>query len=112
MPVVRGSSSVDTDRKEGTGGWGQFHSEGNDQESADYLKKNGGVITSALNLSSLTKISDRYTQGHIMKAVKALLTERRIDQLAKKPLTGAEYVVHLAKIDPVFKEEVEAFKAK
>ncbi|MGH0154565.1 UNVERIFIED_CONTAM: hypothetical protein FKN15_027481 [Acipenser sinensis] len=76
------------------------------------IKKNGGVITSALNLSSLTKISDGYTQGHIMKAVKAVLTERRIDQLAKKPLTGVEYVVHLAKIDPEFKEEVEAFKAK
>ncbi|MGH0133774.1 UNVERIFIED_CONTAM: hypothetical protein FKN15_063432 [Acipenser sinensis] len=78
---------------------------------AQLIQKNGGVITSALNLSSLAKISDGYTQGHIMKVVKAVLTERRIDQLAKKPLTGAEYVVHLAKIDPVFKEEEEAFKS-
>ncbi|MBN3281502.1 DRC11 protein, partial [Polyodon spathula] len=75
------------------------------------IQKNGGVITSALNLSSLAKISDGYTQGQIMKVVKAVLTERRIDQLAKKPMTGAEYVVHLAKMDPVFKEEEEAFKS-
>ena len=31
-------------------------------------------------------------------------------QLSKKPLTAAEFIPPLAKIDPIYKEEEEAFK--
>ena len=31
-------------------------------------------------------------------------------QLSKKPLTAAEFIPLLAKIDPIYKEEEEAFK--
>nr|XP_015209575.1 PREDICTED: IQ and AAA domain-containing protein 1-like isoform X1 [Lepisosteus oculatus] len=74
------------------------------------IKENGGEVTSALDLSSLAKISDGYTQGHMVQVVRTILTERRIQQLAKRPLTATEFVAPLAKIDPVFQDEEEAFK--
>lgn len=67
-------------------------------------------MTSALDLSSLVKISDGYTPGHMVRVVKGILTERRIQQLSKRPLTAAEFVSPLAKIDPVFQDEEEALK--
>jgi len=41
----------------------------------------GGIITNFLDVSSLTKITDGYTQGHIVEAVKYILNERRITQV-------------------------------
>ncbi|XP_066573569.1 dynein regulatory complex protein 11 isoform X2 [Amia ocellicauda] len=72
---------------------------------------NGGEVTGALDLSSLAKISDGYTQGHMVQVVRAILTERRVDQLDKRPLMAAEFVAPLAKIDPVFQDEEESFKS-
>ncbi|MCJ8734625.1 hypothetical protein PDJAM_G00237410 [Pangasius djambal] len=77
----------------------------------ELIRRNGGVATSALDLSSLAKISDGYTQGHMVRVVKEILTERRIRQLAKRPLTAAEFVSPLAGIDPVFQDEEEALKS-
>ncbi|KAL4635364.1 IQ and AAA domain-containing protein 1 [Arapaima gigas] len=74
------------------------------------IEKNGGEMTSALDLSSLAKISDGYTQGHMVQAVRAVLSDARRQQLAKRPLTAAEFVAPLAKMEPVFKDEEEAFK--
>lgn len=39
-----------------------------------------------------------------------MLKERRIADLAKKPLQGIEFLPFLAKIDPIYKEEEEAYK--
>uniref|UniRef100_A0AAR2M1E6 AAA+ ATPase domain-containing protein n=1 Tax=Pygocentrus nattereri TaxID=42514 RepID=A0AAR2M1E6_PYGNA len=75
------------------------------------IQRNGGVVTSALDLSSLAKISDGYTQGQMVRVVQGILTERRIQQLAKRPLVSAEFVAHLARTDPVFQDEEEALKA-
>ncbi|XP_034162267.2 dynein regulatory complex protein 11 [Pangasianodon hypophthalmus] len=77
----------------------------------ELIRRNGGVVTNALDLSSLAKISDGYTQGHMVRVVKDILTERRIRQLAKRPLTAAEFVSPLARIDPVFQDEEEALKS-
>ncbi|XP_029105558.1 dynein regulatory complex protein 11 [Scleropages formosus] len=74
------------------------------------IEKNGGQVTSALDLSSLAKISDGYTQGHMAQAVRTILSEARKQQLAKRPLTAAEFIAPLAKMDPIFKDEEEAFK--
>nr|CAB3255453.1 IQ and AAA domain-containing protein 1-like [Phallusia mammillata] len=74
------------------------------------ISQHGGLITNHLDISSLTKITDGYTQGHIVEAVKYILSERRISQLPKKPLTAVEFVSPLARIDPIYKEEEEAFK--
>ena len=45
------------------------------------IKKHGGRISDALDISSLSKISDGYTPGHIINAIKSVLTERRIQQV-------------------------------
>ncbi|KAJ0032484.1 hypothetical protein NQD34_002565, partial [Periophthalmus magnuspinnatus] len=75
------------------------------------IQKHGGKLTPALNLSSLSKISDGYTPGHIVKVIQTVITKRRILQQAKRPLTAVEFVEPLAKIDPVFQEEEEALKS-
>lgn len=76
----------------------------------ELIQRNSGIVTDALDLSSLAKISDGYTQGHMVHVVKEILTERRIQQLAKRPLTAAEFIVPLARVDPVFQDEEEALK--
>ncbi|XP_033028258.1 dynein regulatory complex protein 11 isoform X2 [Lacerta agilis] len=75
------------------------------------IEQNGGVFSKNLNVSCLAQVSDGYTQGHIVKAVQSVLTERRLMQLNKKPLTAAEFLVCLARQDPVYKEEEETYKA-
>ncbi|XP_030065024.1 dynein regulatory complex protein 11 [Microcaecilia unicolor] len=75
------------------------------------ILQNGGSITSSLNLSCLAKVTDGFTQGHIVYAVQTVLNERRIQQLYRKPLTAIEFMGPLATQVPVYREEEEAFKA-
>ncbi|KAJ7377930.1 Dynein regulatory complex protein 11 [Desmophyllum pertusum] len=70
----------------------------------------GGRVTEALDASSLAKITDGYTPGHMVQAIQQILTERRIQQLSKRPISAVEFVAPLARIDPIYKEEEEAFK--
>ncbi|NWR55510.1 DRC11 protein, partial [Bucorvus abyssinicus] len=74
------------------------------------ILQNGGVITSLLNISCLAKVSDGFTQGHIVQAVQAVLSELRILQMTRKPLRTDEFMTSLARQDPVYKEEEETFK--
>uniref|UniRef100_A0A3Q1F917 IQ and AAA domain-containing protein 1-like n=1 Tax=Acanthochromis polyacanthus TaxID=80966 RepID=A0A3Q1F917_9TELE len=74
------------------------------------IQKQGGEVTQALDLSSLAKITDGYTPGHMVQAIQSVLTKRRILMQTSRPLTAAEFVPQLAKIDPVFQEEEEALK--
>ncbi|XP_049443686.1 dynein regulatory complex protein 11 [Epinephelus fuscoguttatus] len=74
------------------------------------INKQGGDVTRALDLSSLAKISDGYTPGHLVRVVQSVVTKRRILLQANRPLTAAEFVAPLAKIDPIFQEEEEALK--
>lgn len=76
------------------------------------IRKHGGDVTRALDVSSLAKISDGYTPGHIVRVIQSVVTKRRILQQANRPLTAAEFVAPLAKIDPVFQEEEEALKVQ
>ncbi|KAM8873977.1 dynein regulatory complex protein 11 isoform 2-T2 [Spinachia spinachia] len=53
------------------------------------IRKQGGDVTRALDLSSLAKISDGYTPGHMVQVIKSVVTKRRILQqnwYAKTPL--------------------------
>ncbi|XP_010283947.1 PREDICTED: IQ and AAA domain-containing protein 1 [Phaethon lepturus] len=75
------------------------------------ILQNGGAITDLLNISCLAKVSDGFTQGHIIQAVQAVLSELRLLQMTRKPLRTAEFVTSLARQDPVYKEEEETFKA-
>lgn len=45
------------------------------------LINNGGLITDSLDLSSLAKVTDGYTQHDIHIAVTTMLTEKRIQQV-------------------------------
>uniref|UniRef100_A0A8C5F852 Zgc:153738 n=1 Tax=Gadus morhua TaxID=8049 RepID=A0A8C5F852_GADMO len=74
------------------------------------IRKRGGELTPALDLSSLAKISDGYTPGHMVRVIGGVLTERRLLQQAARPLSAAEFVPPLAKFDPVFQDEEEALK--
>ena len=74
------------------------------------ILKNNGVITNILDVSSLSKVTDGYTPGHMLTAITQVLTERRITTLSKKPLQSVEFIAPLARIDPIYKEEEEAFK--
>lgn len=71
----------------------------------------GGHLTAALDIASLSKLSDGYTAGHIATACKHVLSDRRIAQQGRKKLSAAEFITPLASIDPVYAEEEEAYKA-
>ena len=74
------------------------------------IVKNNGILNAQIDMSSLAKVTDGYTQKHIMTACQQVLTERRVSQLAKRPLVGSEFVPALARLEPIYKEEEEAFK--
>ncbi|NXG50851.1 DRC11 protein, partial [Psilopogon haemacephalus] len=74
------------------------------------ILQNGGTITNLLNISCLAKVSDGFTQAHIVQAVQAVLSELRLLQMTSKPLRTEEFVTSLATQDPVYKEEEETFK--
>ncbi|XP_017393226.1 dynein regulatory complex protein 11 [Cebus imitator] len=74
------------------------------------IECNGGVLTSALNVSCLAKVTDGFTQGHIVQAVKAVLTDQRVRRQTYKPLTTVEFIMAITSMNPVYKEEEESFK--
>ncbi|XP_004417607.1 PREDICTED: IQ and AAA domain-containing protein 1-like, partial [Odobenus rosmarus divergens] len=74
------------------------------------IQRNGGIITNALNISCLAKVTDGFTQGHIVEMVQGVLTDRRIRQQTYKPLTAAEFIAMLTSMSPVYQEEEESFK--
>lgn len=75
-----------------------------------FITKNLGIISNSLDISSLAKVSDGYTPGQILSAVKEVLTERRASQQTTKPLQAFEFIPGLARNDPIYKEEEEAYK--
>uniref|UniRef100_A0A8C6HCC8 IQ motif containing with AAA domain 1 like n=1 Tax=Mus spicilegus TaxID=10103 RepID=A0A8C6HCC8_MUSSI len=70
----------------------------------------GVQLTSSLDVSALARVSDGYTPSHILQSIQSVLTERRLLQLIKKPLVASEFVGHLARLDPVYREEEESLK--
>uniref|UniRef100_A0A8C3U6J9 IQ motif containing with AAA domain 1 n=1 Tax=Catharus ustulatus TaxID=91951 RepID=A0A8C3U6J9_CATUS len=76
-----------------------------------YILLGGGALTKLVNLNCLAQVSDGFTQGHIVDVVHTVLTELRLLQMARKPLKTAEFVTSLARHDPVYREEEEAFQA-
>ncbi|NWS68516.1 DRC11 protein, partial [Crotophaga sulcirostris] len=74
------------------------------------ILQNGGAITNLLNLSCLAKVSDGFTQGDIIQVVQAVLTELRLLQMTRMPLRTSEFMAPLARQDPVYREEEEAFQ--
>uniref|UniRef100_A0A3B4DM20 ATPase AAA-type core domain-containing protein n=1 Tax=Pygocentrus nattereri TaxID=42514 RepID=A0A3B4DM20_PYGNA len=77
----------------------------------ELLAVRGAQLGPTLDLSSLAKVTDGYAQGHILQAVQSVLSTRRLTQQAKRPLTALEFIPPLARQDPIYREEEEAFKA-
>uniref|UniRef100_A0A9J7Z317 IQ motif containing with AAA domain 1 n=1 Tax=Cyprinus carpio carpio TaxID=630221 RepID=A0A9J7Z317_CYPCA len=77
----------------------------------ELLQAGGAQLGPKLDLSSLAKVTDGYTQGHILQAIQTVLNSHRLNQQTKRPLTAVEFIPPLARQDPVYKEEEEAFKA-
>ncbi|XP_066521553.1 dynein regulatory complex protein 11 isoform X1 [Hoplias malabaricus] len=77
----------------------------------ELLVERGAQVGPTLDLSSLAKVTDGYTQGHILQAIRSVLSSRRLSQQTKRPLTALEFIPSLARQDPIYKEEEEAFKA-
>uniref|UniRef100_A0A8C9A1F1 IQ motif containing with AAA domain 1 n=1 Tax=Prolemur simus TaxID=1328070 RepID=A0A8C9A1F1_PROSS len=75
------------------------------------IQHHGGVLSKTLNVSCLAKVTDGFTQGHIVKVVKDVLTDRRIRQQTHKPLTAGEFTAAITSMNPVYKEEEESFKS-
>nr|XP_004610952.1 unnamed protein product [Sorex araneus] len=75
------------------------------------IQRHGGVLTGALNISCLAKVTDGFTQGHIVQVVKAALTDRRLRQQERKPLAASEFIAAMTSMVPVYQEEEESFKA-
>ncbi|XP_048366495.1 IQ and AAA domain-containing protein 1-like [Sphaerodactylus townsendi] len=69
------------------------------------IQKRGGVLAGSLDLSALAKVSDGYSQGSMALAVQAVLSERRLLQLPKRPLAASEFLQMLARAEPVYPEE-------
>ncbi|OWK06579.1 hypothetical protein Celaphus_00012391 [Cervus elaphus hippelaphus] len=72
----------------------------------------GAKGTQHLDISALAKVSDGYTAGCILQAIQAVLTERRLLQLSRRPLLTSEFLGPLAKLDPVYREEEESLKRR
>uniref|UniRef100_W5UA69 IQ and AAA domain-containing protein 1 n=1 Tax=Ictalurus punctatus TaxID=7998 RepID=W5UA69_ICTPU len=77
----------------------------------ELLMVRGVQLNPSLDLSSLAKVTDGYTQGHILQAIRSVLTTQRLSRQTKKPLTAMEFIPPLARQDPIYKEEEEAFKS-
>ncbi|XP_055069214.2 dynein regulatory complex protein 11 isoform X1 [Misgurnus anguillicaudatus] len=77
----------------------------------ELLHARGAQLSPKLDLSSLAKVTDGYTQGHIVQAIQTVLSSHRLSQQTKRPFTAVEFIPPLARQDPVYKEEEEAFKA-
>ncbi|XP_057647197.1 IQ and AAA domain-containing protein 1-like [Chionomys nivalis] len=74
------------------------------------IENRGPQAAQNLDISALARVSDGYTTGHILQAIQSVLTERRLLQLSKRPLVASEFVGHLARLDPVYREEEESLK--
>ena len=51
------------------------------------ITRYGGRVTEALDASSLAKITDGYTPGHMVQAIQQILTERRVQQVCNERKT-------------------------
>ena len=75
------------------------------------------VLPKAL-VQTLAHIAKYYTPKFVEKAVRMTVTPRRLQRLARKPLSVDEFVPALASFDPVFKESddentrIELFKVR
>ncbi|XP_054480142.1 dynein regulatory complex protein 11-like [Anoplopoma fimbria] len=76
----------------------------------ELLRAEGAEPGPGLDLSSLAKVTDGFTPGHILQSVRSVLRPSRLNKLRLQRLTGAEFIQSLSRMEPVYREEEEAFK--
>ncbi|CEG47354.1 iq and aaa domain-containing [Plasmopara halstedii] len=75
-----------------------------------YSRLQDGRQQEALDLSTLTYISEGYASGSIIRAVEITLTPQRVECLHTCPLREEEFLNALSHQPATFKEDIEKFK--
>ena len=77
----------------------------------ELILSKGGQITKhdSFDVSSLAKVSEGYPSGHIVQTINNTMTERRVLQQKMRPLQPVEFISHLAKFEPIYREEQDAY---
>lgn len=57
------------------------------------IARHGGHMTEKLDISSLSKVSDGYTPGHMNAVISQLLTDRRVQQVSQRREGGVSYLI-------------------
>lgn len=60
----------------------------------------------------MAKITDGFTPGHILSAIHSVLRPHRTKKLHLEPLTAAEFVQSLSRMELVYQQEEESFKVR
>eukprot|EP00696_Hemimastix_kukwesjijk_P020327 gnl/Hemi2/9938_TR3446_c0_g1_i1.p1 gnl/Hemi2/9938_TR3446_c0_g1~~gnl/Hemi2/9938_TR3446_c0_g1_i1.p1 ORF type:complete len:833 (-),score=277.98 gnl/Hemi2/9938_TR3446_c0_g1_i1:123-2621(-) len=68
-------------------------------------------VPSTVDVDALTRITEFYSPGTIKQVVEATLSKTRLEAIPRIPLKAEEFVTHLAKKDPVYKQDDEAMRA-
>ncbi|CAI9720153.1 regulatory complex 11-like [Octopus vulgaris] len=78
----------------------------------DYTSRysHGITLPAQFDLTSLAKVTDGFTPGDFVSALKSILTDHRKQSLNKRPLQAIELLTPLSAIDPVYKEQETVFK--
>lgn len=72
---------------------------------AEYIGGGHGLF----DTGAMAKISDGYTIGSVVRCIRQVITCKRKLQLKVQPLAHAELINALCTMDPVYREEEEAF---
>ncbi|OUM58809.1 hypothetical protein PIROE2DRAFT_15830, partial [Piromyces sp. E2] len=77
-----------------------------------YIKYYGGDWSSFrfVNLSLLTKLTDKFPAGAIKALCERVITEKRIATNKMKPLTTNEFIMQLAEMIPIKKDDDKLYK--
>ncbi|CAM9133146.1 unnamed protein product [Heterosigma akashiwo] len=68
------------------------------------------AVLAGIDFSSLAHISDGYSSGALCRAVKAVMTERRVVRLAARPLSENEFLAALSRQSATSKDENARFR--
>uniref|UniRef100_A0A182RKF7 Transcription termination factor 2 n=1 Tax=Anopheles funestus TaxID=62324 RepID=A0A182RKF7_ANOFN len=77
-------------------------------KSKELLSHYSGVHRQ-FDTGAMAKISDGYTIGSVVRCIREVITCKRMLQLRVHPLTHLELINALSALEPVYKEEEEAF---
>ena len=65
---------------------------------------------SDLDYTTLARVSDGFTPGHFSFALRTVLTDRRLAQMHRRPLTPGELVAPLSKVQHIDVAQEQQFK--